>query len=241
MKELKKAYIADALSELEDIFLEEAITYRAPAFATRLKRGATMAAACVAAGCITVGALQFIPIYRTTEGSAPQENEVLAGAEGMDVECAGDSMYSYGVTWTEIYPEISKEDAEKTDTESRIDTMIGQGAVESILTSEKAVEGTVVDTHSYQLQGDVEKYFLVVTLSVATTNAEELAEGEKCSVYIPVKDLEDLTKQLRQLDKTGDGNMKYNVKPATEQTGEAYADGWFCYRDVAEYIFVEED
>lgn len=238
MKELKKAYIADALSELEDIFLEEAITYRAPAFTTKLARGAAMAAACVAAGCITVGALQLIPIYRTTEGSAPQENEVLAGAEGMDVECAGDTRYSHGVTWTEIYPEISKEDEEKTNKESRIDTLIGQGAVESVLTSEKAVEGKVVDTYSYQLQGDVEKYFLVVTLSVATTNVEELAEGETCSIYIPVRDLEELTKWLCQLDKN---NMKCNVKPATEQTGEAYGDGWFCYRDVAEYIYVEED
>lgn len=239
MKEVKKVYIADALSELEDVFLEEAIAYRAPTFGTKLIKGVTMAAACTAVGCITVGALQFIPIYREAEGCAPQENEVLVGAEGMEVECAGDTIQSPEVVWTEIYPEMPEENPEKTDKGSRIDSAVGQEITESIPVSAN-IEGKLVDIHSYQLQGDVEKYFMVVTLSVITTNVEELAEGEMCSVYISVKDLENLKKQLYQLDQLGDGNMKCNVEPATEQTGEAYGDSWFCYRDVAEYIFVED-
>lgn len=86
MTEQKKAFITDALGEIEDRFIAEAVEYKKAGFTWKYTKELVTVAACVAVLFVSVSAIRLIPISRSDEvaNGAPEmmqeaENAVMEG------------------------------------------------------------------------------------------------------------------------------------------------------------------
>lgn len=90
MTEQKKAFITDALGELEDRFIAEAVEYKKAGFTWKYTKELLTVAACVAVLFVSVSAIRLIPIRRS--------DEVANGAPEMMQEAVAVESYTTGLT-----------------------------------------------------------------------------------------------------------------------------------------------
>ena len=111
MTERKKNYIIDALGELEDSYIEEAVTYVKGRFTWKYSKELGALAACVAVVFLSVSAYHMLPFKGSTENAtgapenmeAVKEEQVIEGvpAEGIKPETAPENREyaSKGIQW----------------------------------------------------------------------------------------------------------------------------------------------
>lgn len=230
MKKATTEYIADALNELEDVFIVEAATYRAK----RIRKWwypMSFAAACAVTVCVI---LYGTDVWDRNQGKT---------SASMNEECFA----ALDATWKKIaWEDVLLQEGEETDlenkqgfaeTENRIEQAVGN-ALETTLEKEQVYEtwerlkGTVTDCQLYQLEGKTERYFAVLTVKLTEISHDPDLIGDTCRIYINIESLESFPTAFLE-DET---EHVFYVTPVTAQMGEHYEGHWFRYADVAEYI-----
>lgn len=212
MIERKKEYMLDALGELEDRFVAEAIDYQKKGLSWKYTKELGTMAACAAVLFLAVTAYRLLPIGVNTEKSAKESIRPESAVEELaqeEVKTADkentvltDSyekkQFSKGVSWEVV---VEEEKAE----ESNVDKVIGSGqankegltqnmstsciawmSAEEILALDRDIfEGTITGKEVYHLTGGVDTYFTVVTVEVTDSLRGELVKGDSCRIYLP--------------------------------------------------------
>lgn len=231
MSKEKTEHIADALCELEDAFLVEAVTYRSKKLSNR-KKYVVGTATCAAAVCIMIcGQKLWIQREQTSNATAVEgcyQNEGIT-FEGAKVETA----QLKEVTWREV----SDTFFEDYELEKETEIVELPGKVNEALTEEKqeyeTLTGMIVERTLYQLEEEEECYFAVITIEIIKASIKELQVGDRCRIYVPIMTLDSLKKKVEQFP-TNEEITCY-VTPIDEKMGEERESGWFFYQDVADY------
>lgn len=152
-------------------------------------------------------------------------------------------------TWKNIaWEDVLLEEREETaleqkqnfvEAENRAEQAVGS-VEESVLEREETQEtwemlkGTIVDCQLYQLEGEKERYFAVLTVNLTAD-----AIGAPYRIYIDIEKLESFPIEFLRDAKGKDQETVerlFYVTPVTAQMGAYYEGRWFRYADVAEYI-----
>lgn len=230
MKKAKTEYIADALNELEDVFIVEAATYRSKRF-RKWWYPMSFAVACAVIVCVI--------LY----GTDIWDRNLEKTAGSMNEECfaALDATWKK-IAWEDVWAQEGEETELEnkqnfTETENRTEQAVGnteQSVLESFQKREgvETIRGVVQECSFYQFEGESERYFAVLTVKLTETSHDPDWIGDRCHIYINIENPELFPTAFLQ-DET---EFVFYVTPITAQMGEHYEGYWFRYADVAEYI-----
>ena len=211
MTEKKKEYIADALSEILDEFVAEAVEYKKPKFVWKYIKELATVAACVAVLFVSVGVIRVIPIGHPDKVSneaagAMQETIVMESyadnaADTSEIipenlykpvgeEEKQSELYSKGIEWREVTPaekDVTNDVCGYPTIESmQVSSCLKWMSAEEILALDIDVfMGTVTDMQTYHVTGGMEKYFTVATVEIEDSIRSKMAEGDTCRIYLP--------------------------------------------------------
>ncbi len=167
MTEQKKDYILNALSEMEDSFIEEAAEYQKPKFVWRYTKELMAAAACIAVLFISVNAISLLPIGGSKDMAAN--------------EAAPESMQDVGMNKSEGMPTAGENEnieykAEATvEAEITLENSIGIIVEEIEATEEVSKEDGAVNVEETDGTGGYPQLeTMQVTSCVEWLSAEEL-------------------------------------------------------------------
>lgn len=100
-------------------------------------------------------------------------------------------------------------------------------------------QGTVTEKKIYQVSGDMNTFFTVVTVEVEECIRGELSVGEEYTIYLPVAAGQDMTVTnsiCGELVKLAIGSKAIFMPPiVTEESGEGRGNAWLSYADFADY------
>lgn len=170
-----------------------------------------------------------------------------------------DIVYSKGIGAEVIYEETENE-------KSQVDQLIGEpeGSIEScweepqelVIQGSASIaewipaedifakgwdifQGTVTEKKIYQVSGDMNTFFTVVTVEVEECIRGELSVGEEYTIYLPVAAGQDMTVTnsiCGELVKLAIGSKAIFMPPiVTEESGEGRGNAWLSYADFADY------
>ena len=171
----------------------------------------------------------------------------------------GDIVYSKGIEAEVIYEETENK-------KSQVDQLIGEleGSIEScweepqelVIQGSASIaewipaedifakgwdifQGTVTEKKIYQVSGDMNTFFTVVTVEVEECIRGELSVGEEYTIYLPVAAGQDMTVTnsiCGELVKLAIGSKAIFMPPiVTEESGEGRGNAWLSYADFADY------
>lgn len=257
MTERKKQFIADALSEITDDFVAEAVEYQKPKPVWRYTKELVTVAACIAVMFVSVNVIRLIPIggmETTTNEAAPEAvfDQTTQDFNGQMKETAEkEKLYSTGIEWNEI-AQGTKEKPNGTQdmcrypiAESMVSSSITEWVpAEEILASDIEIfMGTVLEIQTYHVTGGIEKYFTVATVEVEDSIRSEMAIGDTCRIYLPFAEVDGVTTTtflVGDLDELKIGSRAiFMPRPATKDAGEGKGDVWLGYGDFSDYYFSE--
>ena len=266
MSEAKKDFMIEALNEIEDNFIEEAVTYKRAKFAVHYRKELSVLAACFAVVVLAGFAYRYMPIRGTQE---------VDDAEGMQVECAelGEEAsattdtFSYGVEFVPIEEDgtaqelfVDKNGMAEQDVCAypTVEALQGQkqNSVNYSITSAKsraqmieeatdAFRGTVTKKEAYKTEGAIETVFTILTVEVVEVFKGDAEVGKSYTIYIPVGAVDgiatenSLSGNLMEIEVGTKGT--FIPERTTPQTGEGStgtAEAWLSYADVAEYYIL---
>ena len=263
MTELKKQFIVNALSEITDDFVAEAIEYQKPKQIWRYTRELATVAACVAVLLVSLNVLRIIPIDSMQETASEAMPEDVISAENesaasgnveqlvdkvIGVEEQKEMLYSKGITWEEVFKEEKEATKdlcgypilESVQTTSYVSWM----SAEEILASDIDIFlGTVMDMQTYRVTGGLEKYFTIATVEVEDSIRSELGVGDTCQIYLPFAEVDEVTTTtsiIGDLEKLEIGSRAiFMPRKTTIEAGEGSGDTWLSYLDFSDYYFGE--
>lgn len=259
MTEWKKQVVADALSELEDDFVAEAVEYQKAKLVWRYTKELITVAACVAVLLVSLNVLRLIPIggmETTTNEAAPEAVNDKTTAENLSKPINSEAeqkekLYSIGIEWSKVTQE-TKEKLNSTQdmcgyptAESMVSSSITEWVpAEEILASDIDIfMGTVLEMQTYHVTGGMEKYFTVATVEVEESIRSEMTLGDTCRIYLPfakVNGVVSTTSLLGDLDELKIGSRAiFMPRTATKDAGEGKGDVWLGYGDFSDYYFSE--
>lgn len=200
MTELKKQFIADALSEITDEFVAEAVEYQKPKRIWKYTRELAAVAACAAVLLVSLNAIRMIPIGNRQETASEAVTEMMPEAATLESV----TITSTVTGTSETIPEEESGAEEKEATQDvcgypTLETMQTQSCVVRLSAEEilaKNVDifmGTVTAMETYHVTSGMEQYFTVATVEVEDSIRSELAVGESCRIYLPFAKTDGLT------------------------------------------------
>lgn len=266
MTERKKQFVADALSEITDDFVAEAVEYQKPKPVWRYTKELVTVAACIAVMFVSVNVIRLIPIggmETTTNEAAPEavfdqttmqveEENITTGAEDLNGQmketAEKEKLYSTGIEWSEVTQTNKQSNQDMCGyptAESMVSSSITEWVpAEEILASDIEIfMGTVLEIQTYHVTGGIEKYFTVATVEVEDSIRSEMAIGDTCRIYLPFAEVDGVTTTtflVGDLDELKIGSRAiFMPRPATKDAGEGKGDVWLGYGDFSDYYFSE--
>lgn len=249
MTEWKKQVVADALSELEDDFVAEAVEYQKAKLVWQYTKELITVAACVAVLLVSLNVLRLIPIggmETTTNEAVPETVLDQTTQETMQVD--EEKLYSTGIEWSEVTQTNKQSNQDMCGyptAESMVSSSITEWVpAEEILASDIDIfMGTVLEMQTYHVTGGMEKYFTVATVEVEESIRSEMTLGDTCRIYLPFAKVDGVvstTSLLGDLDELKIGSRAiFMPRPATKDAGEGKGDVWLGYGDFSDYYFSE--
>ena len=233
MTERKKEYITDALGELEDDFIEEAITYKKPKFVWKYNRELMAAAACVAMLFLSISAYRLMPLGgmgKAGDNAAAAEQAVITE----DIEAKQEGASAESIVSGSVSNSIdAKEES----------CVTWYSAEELFAMNRDIFLGTVTDKQVYHVTGGMDTYFTVVTVEIEDSIRGDMSGGQRCRIYLPVARIGEImiTDSLSEnLEKLEIGSRAiFMPDKATEDAGVGNGEAWLGYSDFADYYFGE--
>lgn len=108
MTERKGDYILEALGQIEDKYIEEAVTYKKPKISFLYRKELGVLAACFAVVLLATFAYQYMPIRSVEEMDNVQATESIDITEGTEVYEAAKETYSYGISYEMVVAEYAE-------------------------------------------------------------------------------------------------------------------------------------
>lgn len=214
MSEMKKDFMIEALNEIEDNYIEEAVAYKKLKFSVRYQKEFSVLAACFAIVILAGFAYRYMPIRSTEEVEHAEGAQYETLSEDVALEGAEQERYSYGVVFVPVEQGETKEvlttDKNGQDGLAESDLcgypvaeamQTQQSSVNHSITSAKsraeiineatdAFRGTVTAKESYRTEGAIESVFTVLTVEVEEVYKGETVVGKDYKIYIPVGEVD---------------------------------------------------
>jgi len=252
MSEMKKDLLIEALNEIEDAYIEEAMAYKKAKFSVRYRKEFGVLAACFVIAILAGFAYRYMPIRSTDE-----------------VERAEQEAYSYGVVFVPVEQGGTKEvlatDINEQDGLAESD-LCGypvteamqeqQSSVNYSITSAKShaqimdeatdvFRGIVVKKEAYKTEGAIETAFTVLTVEVEEVFKGETEVGKQYTIYIPVGEVDgiatdnSLSGDLLLIEVGRKGTfIPQKTSATTGQGTTGTAEAYLSYADVADYYIL---
>ena len=249
MTEWKKQVVTDALSELEDDFIAEAVEYQKAKLVWRYTKELITVAACVAVLLVSLNVLRLIPIggmETTTNEAVPETVLDQTTQETMQVD--EEKLYSTGIEWSEV-TQTNKQSNQDMCGYPTAESMVSSSITEWVPAEELLASdidifmGTVLEMQTYHVTGGMEKYFTVATVEVEESIRSEMTLGDTCRIYLPFAKVDGVvstTSLLGDLDELKIGSRAiFMPRPATKDAGEGKGAVWLGYGDFSDYYFSE--
>jgi hypothetical protein len=245
MMDWKKQVIADALSDLEDDFVAEAVEYKKEKFIWKYKRELVTMAACAAVLFMVINVIRMVPIGRSNETSSAEPVPEMFPQTTITEPSESEVIEVVEVT---VVPEKEVENKNVATQEmvSDIDKAIGAESKLVWLSAEEILAkdidifmGTVTDKKVYRTTGEREWYFTVATVEVEESIRSQLTSGDTCKIYLPVAkagDIRTSTSNSGDLENLKVGSRAIFMPHKATETAK---DIWLKYQDYAEYYFDE--
>ena len=259
MTEQKKVFIANALSEIADEFVAEAVEYQKVKPIWKYTKELATVAACAAVLLVSLNVIRLIPIGSTdtaTNEARPENMQEAAVLESFMTEITGTPETALEDENVTVNEAVKQENVAQI--ENSVDNLNKVVGEESIQTSSCAqwmsaeeilaldVEifmGTVTDMETYHVTDGMERYFTVATVEVEDSIRSELAMGESCRIYLPFAEIGGLTtttSNIGDLEKLKIGSRAiFMPHKTTEEKGAGNGDVWLSYLDFSDYYFGE--
>lgn len=254
----KQDYILEALGQIDDKYIEEAVTYKKPALSFLHRKEWGVLAACLTTMVLATVAYQYVPIRNT---------ETAENVEGHFEE---DAIYSYGVVFVPVEQGATTEAlaTNKVEQDGQAENdLCGYPAVEEMkdqkqssvnysITSAKsraeiineatdAFRGTVTNKECYRTEGAIETVFTILTVEVEEVIKGETEQGKTYKIYIPVGEADglatdnSLSGDLLLIEVGSKGT--FIPERTTPQTGlgtTGTAEAWLSYADYADFYIL---
>lgn len=263
MTEQKKAFIADALGEIADEFIAEAVEYQKAKPIWKYTRELATVAACAAVLLVSLNVIRVIPIGSTdtaTNEARPENMQEAAGLESFTTDVTGTPETALEEENVAVNEVVKQENAERIENSvDNLNKVVGaEGQKQEIQTSSCAqwmsaeeilaldveiFQGTVTDMETYHVTGGMEQYFTVATVEVEDSIRSALEKGDSCRIYLPFAEMGGLTtttSNIGDLEKLEIGSRAiFMPRKTTEEKGAGNGDVWLSYLDFSDYYFGE--
>ena len=259
MTEQKKVFIANALSEIADEFVAEAVEYQRAKAIWKYTKELVTAAACVAVLLVSLNVIRMIPIGSTdkvTNTARPENMQEAIVLETITTDVTGTLETMLENESAALNDSVKQENVEQI--ENSVDNLNKVVEEESIQTSScvqwmSAEEilaldveiflGTVTDMETCHVTGGMERYVTVATVEVEDSIRSALEKGDTCRIYLPfakIGGLTTTTSNIGDLEKLEIGSRAiFMPRKTTEEQGEGNGDAWLSYLDFSDYYFDE--
>ena len=259
MTERKKAFIADAIGEIADEFIAEAVEYQKAKPIWKYTRELVTVAACAAVLLVSFNVIRLIPIGSTdtaTNEAGPENMQEAIVLETITTDVTGTLETMLENESAALNDSVKQENVEQI--ENSVDNLNKVVEEESIQTSScvqwmSAEEilaldveiflGTVTDMETCHVTGGMERYVTVATVEVEDSIRSALEKGDTCRIYLPfakIGGLTTTTSNIGDLEKLGIGSRAiFMPHKTTEEKGAGNGDVWLSYLDFSDYYFGE--
>ncbi len=263
MTEQKKVFIANALSEIADEFVAEAVEYQKAKPIWKYTKELATVAACAAVLLVSLNVIRMIPIGSTetaTNEARPENMQDATSLESFTTDITGTPETILENENAALNDSVKQENVEQIENSvDNLNKVVGaEGQKQELQTSSCAqwmsaeeilaldVEiflGTVTDMETYQVTGEMERYFTVATVEVEDSIRSVLEKGDTCRIYLPFAEIGGLTtttSNIGDLEKLEIGSRAiFMPRKTTEEKGAGNGDVWMSYSDFADYYFGE--